>query len=184
MTNSKLVNKKVLIPVTIVAVAIVLTVWGVSTAIAMVNETINSSTSGYIQLPNITGSVNAGQTVKNFIEDNLKVSFIQASEIAGKQITNGTIVGGHLGVVQGYLVYTFFIANGKDHTGHLIIVDAGNGMVLYASQGKTMGSFGPPLFRPFGLWRTAGFGGFWHGPFGPWMGNGLSQYQYPTLLMH
>jgi hypothetical protein len=87
-----------------------------------------------------------------------------------------------LGVVQGYLVYTFFIVNGQD--GHLIIVDAGNGKVLYTSQSQTMGSFGPPLFGPFGLWRTAGFGGFWHGLFVPWMGDGLSQYQYPTLMMH
>jgi hypothetical protein len=184
MTNSKLVNKKVLIPAAIVAVAIVLIIWGVSTAIAVVNQTMNRSTSGYIQLPTITGSVNAGQTVKNFIKDNLKVSFVQASEIAAKQIANGTIVGGHLGVVQGYLVYTFFIVNGQDHTGNLIIVDAGNGKILYTSQSQTIGSFGPPMFGPFGLWRTTGFGGFWHGPFGPWMVDGLSQYQYPTLMMH
>ena len=33
-----------------------------------------------------------------------------------------------------------------------------------------------------GLWiRTAGFGGFWHGPIGPWTADGLLQYQYPTL---
>jgi hypothetical protein len=152
MTNSKLVNKKVLIPAAIVSVAIALTIWGLSTAIAAVNQTMNNSMPGFTQLPTINGSVNAGQTVKNFIKDNLKVSFVQASEIAEKQIANGTIVGGHLGVVQGYLVYTFFVVNVQDHTGHLIIVDAGNGKVLYTSQAQIMGSFG----------------GFWHGPFGPW----------------
>ena len=127
------------------------------------------------QLPTINGSINAGQTVKNFIKDNLKVSFVQASEIAGKQIANGTIVSGHLGVVQGYLVYTFFIVNGQDHTGHLIIVDAGNGKVLYTSQGQTIGSFGPPVFGPFGLWRAAGF---WHGSIGPW-----TEHQHPPLMI-
>lgn len=179
MTNSKLVNKKVLIPAAIVSVAIVLTIWGLSTAIAAVNQTMNSSIQGFTQLPTITGSVNAGQTVKNFIKDNLKVSFVQASEIAAKQIANGTIVGGHLGVVQGYLVYTFFAMNAQNKTGFLVIVDAGNGHVLYTSQGQSIGSYGP-----FGLWRAAGFGGFWHGLVGPWIGQGLSQHQFLPLTLH
>lgn len=139
---------------------------------------------GFTQLPTITGSVNAGQTVKNFIKDNLKVSFVQASEIAAKQIANGTIVGGHLGVVQGYLVYTFFAMNAQNKTGFLVIVDTGNGHVLYTSQGQSIGSFGPPLFGPFGLWRAAGFGGFWHGLVGPWIGQGLSQHQFLPLTLH
>ncbi len=70
----------------------------------------------------------------NFLKDNLKVSFLQASEIAGKQVVNGTIVAGHLGVVRGYLVYTFFVLNTQDQTRHLIMVDAGNAKVLYTSQ--------------------------------------------------
>jgi hypothetical protein len=32
-------------------------------------------------------------------------------------------------------------------------------------------------------WRTAGFGGFWHGLIGPWIVDGLSQHQYPTLII-
>ena len=96
MTNSKLVSKKVLIPAAIVAVAVGLTFYGLSPAIAAVNQTINSAAPGYAQLPKITGSVNVGQTVKSFMNDNLKVSFPQASEIAAKQNVNGTIVGGYL----------------------------------------------------------------------------------------
>ena len=84
MTNSKLVSKKVLIPAAIVAVAVGLTFYGLSPAIAAVNQTINSAAPGYAQLPKITGSVNVGQTVKSFMNDNLKVSFPQASEIAAK----------------------------------------------------------------------------------------------------
>jgi len=109
--------------------------------------------------------------VKNFIKDSLKVSFQQASGIAAKQIANGTIIGGHLGIVQGYLVYTFFAMNSQDHTGHMLIVDAGNGKVLYASQGQPIGSFGPPsMFGPFGAWRAHGFGPFggFGGPFASW----------------
>jgi hypothetical protein len=90
-----------------VILAVGLTICGLSPAIAAVNQTINSAALGYAQLPKITGSVNVGQTVKGFMNDNLKVSFLQATEIATKQISNGTVVGGHLGVVQGYLIYTF-----------------------------------------------------------------------------
>jgi hypothetical protein len=84
------------------------------------------------------------------MKDNLKVSFLQSSEIAGKQIANGTTVGGHLGVVQGHLVYTFFGLNPQNQTGHLTVVDAGNGKVLCTSQGVSRGSFGhSPAFGPF-----------------------------------
>ncbi len=65
MTKSKLTSKKVLIPVAIVAVAVGLTIWGLSPAIAAVNQTINSATPGYGQVPKITGSVYAGQPPKN-----------------------------------------------------------------------------------------------------------------------
>jgi hypothetical protein len=169
MKAPKLVSKKVLIPAAMVVVAIGLTMWGLSPAIAAVNQSINNAGPSFGQVPNITGSINTGQTVKNFIKDSLKVSFQQASGIAAKQIANGTIIGGHLGIVQGYLVYTFFAVNSQNHTGHMIIIDAGNGKVLYTSQGQPIGSFGtPPTFGPFGAWRAhgfgpfGGFGGFWH----------------------
>jgi len=144
------------------------------TAVSAVQPTNTTMALGYRgQLPNITGSVNVGQTAKSFIKDNLKVSFSQAADIAGKQITNGTVVGGHLGVVQGYLVYKFFAVNPTTHTGYLTIVDAGNGKVLYTSQGQQMGgSSGTPeaMGGAFGG-RTlhgglGGGGGFGHGPFG------------------
>ena len=107
---------------------------GLSPAIAVVNQTINSGAPAYTTLPTIVGSVNVGQSAINFLKDNLKVSFLQASEIAGKQVPNGTIVTGHLGVARGYLIYTFFIVNTQNQTRNLIMVDAGNAKVLYTSQ--------------------------------------------------
>ena len=62
------------------AVAGGLTIWGLP-AIAVVNQTINSAAPGYTQLPTIAGSVNVGQTAINFLKDNLKVSFLQASPV-------------------------------------------------------------------------------------------------------
>lgn len=181
MINSK-VSKKVLIPAAIVAVAVGLIIYGLSPAIAAVNQTMNGVTPGYAQMPKITGSVSVEQFAKNLMKDNLKVSFLQASEIAAKQIANDTIVEGHLGVMQGYLVYRFFVLNPQNQTGHLTIVDAGNGKVLYTSQGVSRGSFDQsPVFGPFGTfgpWVGRGFvEGSWHGPFGAWgfhgFGNGL-----------
>jgi uncharacterized membrane protein YkoI len=182
MINSKMLSKKVLIPTAIVAVAVGLTLYGLSPAIAAVNQTMNGVTPGYAQMPKITGSVSVEQAAKNLMKDNLKVSFPQASEIAAKQIVNGTIVGGHLGIVQGYLVYTFFVLNPQNQTGHLTIIDAGNGKVLYTSQGVSSDYFGrSSAFGPFGTfgpWVGHGFGGgFWHGSFGArgfhGFGNGL-----------
>jgi len=42
----------------------------------------------------------------------------------------------------------------------LTIIDAGNGKVLYTSEGQAMGSFGPPIFGPFGPWTAHGFDTF------------------------
>jgi uncharacterized membrane protein YkoI len=66
-----------------------------------------------------------------FIKNNQKVSFQQASEIAAKKTANGTVIGGHLGVVQGYLVYVFYIGNIQNKISYLTLVDPGNGDVLY-----------------------------------------------------
>jgi uncharacterized membrane protein YkoI len=182
MINSKVVSKKVLIPAAIVAAAVGLILYGLSPSIAAVNQTMNGLTLGYAQMPKITGSISVEQIATNLMKDNLKVSFPQASEIAAKQIVNDTIVGGHLGVVQGYLVYTFFVLNPQNQTGHLTIVDAGDGKVLYTSQGVSKDSFGQsPVFGRFGTvgpWVGRGIGGgFWHGSFGAWgfheFGNGL-----------
>jgi hypothetical protein len=176
--NSKLLSKKVLVPAAVITVtAVFLTgMLAVYPTVAAVGQSMNTTTTmtpGYgRQLPNITGSVNVGQTAKSFIKDNLKIPFSQAADIAGKQITNGTVVGGHLGVVQGYLVYKFFAMNPTTHTGYLTIVDAGNGKVLYTSQGQQMGGpfGGTPkamggAFGPHPLHGLRGEG-FVHGAFG------------------
>src|SRR5918911_447010 len=108
----------------------------------------------------------------NFINENVKVSFVQAAQTAQGQVTNGTVIGGHLGVVQGYLVYTFFVADTASQTGYLVIVDAGNGNVLHTSEGLSFGSFDHPMM--FGLWGGHGGFGDWHGQGKPhWFGGGM-----------
>jgi hypothetical protein len=188
-TKTKIASKKVLLPAVIgaiVASAILTGIFITYPAISSVyavqsfNATTTAGTdSGGSQIPKITGSINVVQTTKNVIKDNLKVSLSQAADIAEKQITNGTIVGGHLGVVQGYLVYTFFGVNPETHTAYHTIIDAGNGNVLYTSPAQQIGGGG--FFGMLGA-LGGGFGslgglhglagGFGHGPFGfgfgPW----------------
>ena len=77
MTNSKFLNRKVLAPAVVFAVAAALIFWGLPQAIAVaINQTINSAAP---QLPRFTGSVNVGQTLKNFMNDNVKVYFLEAA---------------------------------------------------------------------------------------------------------
>jgi uncharacterized membrane protein YkoI len=145
-TNSKTESKKLLLTTAIAAVvvaSVILTgtfvaypaissVYAVQTS----NITTAATVSVSSQIPKITGSINVIQTTKNIIKDTLNISFSQAADIAGKQITNGTVIGGHLGVVQGYLVYTFFGVNSGTQTAYHTIIDAGNGKVLYTSPGQ------------------------------------------------
>jgi len=116
--------------------------------------------------------VNVRDGIKNFFAENAKTPFVTAAQTAQDQITNGTVLGGHLGVTQGYLAYTYFVVDPTNDAAHKVIIDAGNGQVLYTSEGKQMGSFresmfghGPGQFGhgpgPFGH-GPGPFGGFWH----------------------
>jgi uncharacterized membrane protein YkoI len=134
----------------------------------------NSSITEYGGFPQINGSVSVKDGIENFLSENTKTPFITAAQTAQNQISNGTILGGHIGVIQGYLTYTYFVASPTNDTAHKVIVDAGNGQVLYTSEGKQMGSWNQPMFGPFGHEKGHGFGegsgngfgGFLHGLFG------------------
>ena len=93
-------------------------------------------------IPKINGSVNIVDNIGEMFKQNAKVSFPTAAETAQKQIANATVVGGHLGVTQGYLTYTYLIVDTNKQTAYRLIIDAGNGNVLYKSEGQPMGSFG------------------------------------------
>jgi uncharacterized membrane protein YkoI len=159
MTN--LVSKKVLAPAAI-AVAVVLVVLAVPPALA---ASSGQNMAAMSQMPKINGTVNVGQAMKDFISSNVKVTLSQASDTAAKQVDNGMVVSGHLGVVQGYLVYTLFVVDSGNHQGHMVIVDAGSGQVLYKSDAMSMDHFGGPMPGHFGMggpWKAHGFGGMWH----------------------
>jgi hypothetical protein len=121
------------------------------------NNRTSSTTSNQtlmMSIPQLNGSVNVRQQSEQFIQDNVKVPFATALQTAQTQVANGTAISGRLGVVQGYLVYIFKLANFDAQTSRTVIVDAGNGAVLYTS-GEM------PLF--FGGGLGCGFGGGHYG---------------------
>jgi uncharacterized membrane protein YkoI len=118
-------------------------------------------------MPQINGSVSVANETMDFINENLKVSFVAAAQTAQGQVTNGTVLGGHLGVVQGYLVYMFYVADTSNQLGYLTVIDSSNGEVLYSSQGQPLGSFGH--LSMFGHWDGGRSFGGWEMPWkGPW----------------
>jgi uncharacterized membrane protein YkoI len=156
--RSNLLSKKVIIVVAILAVGAVsaiLVAPSIVQATAQQQERRMMMWSGE-GIPQINGSVSVANKVSNFINETVKVPFVVAAQTAQGQVTNGSVLGGHLGVVQGYLVYKFFVANTANQTGHLTVIDAGNGEVLYTSEGQSLGSIGHPMY---GHWGGHGYGG-------------------------
>jgi uncharacterized membrane protein YkoI len=174
-------NKKVVIVVAILAIGTLSTVLVVSSlaqAIAQEQQDDQQRRGMMIWsdggLPQINGSVSVANETIAFINENVNVSFVEAAETAQRQVTNGTLLGGHIGVVQGYLAYKFFVADMDNQMGRLVVVDAGNGNVLFTSEGKAFGSFGHPMM--FGPWEGghAGIVGQLHGLGKPhWLGGGI-----------
>ena len=77
--------------------------------------------------PEIKGSVDVGKDVMSSV----KIDFPEAASIAETK-EGGAVVNGNLGVQNGYLVYTFSVVS--DNQMRIVIVDAGDGKVLYTSE--------------------------------------------------
>lgn len=153
--RSKFLNKKVAV-IAILAVGVLSAVLVVS---SITQARAQHMWKGQQVLPEINGTVNVGDQARDFFKGNAKISFVAAAETAQRQVINGTILGGHLNVVQGYLAYSFFAADLDKETGNLVIVDAGDGKVLYTSE--EFEARGMP-FGPAGMhFSDHGHPGFW-----------------------
>jgi len=147
MTNS-IKSKKILVP-TITGIAL-LAVFLV--AFSPISAIADSSTTNP-KMPQISGSVNVEKTMKDFIKEHRTTTFSQAAATAEHQVSNGVVVGGNIGVVQGYLVYTFRVMDTESNTVYMVMIDAGNGTVLHKSDAipmKGMGGFGHGFGHGFG----------------------------------
>jgi hypothetical protein len=184
--SKRLVRKKVLIPAIVGVGILVLTAfivtspsnsWAQQQQQWRMNKTTDASQ--FDVIPKINGSVNVRDEIKNFFVENTRTPFIEGAQTAQDQIANGTVLGGHVGVTQGYLTNTYYVINPTNNRAHKVIVDTGNGQVLYTSEGKQIGSWSPSMFKsyehgrghegigyglgPFGVGSGFGpLGGFWH----------------------
>jgi len=91
-------------------------------------------------IPQINGTINLKNNTNNQPIKNVSISFLTAAQSAQSAISNSSIIGGHIGVTQGFLTYNFKISNPANNTISKVIVDAGNGKVLYTSPGKSINS--------------------------------------------
>lgn len=82
----------------------------------------------FAPIPDIKGSVNAGSDLMSKVQ----VSFSDAAKMAA-DAASGTVTGGSLTIEQSYLVYSFRVLSGDQMK--TVVVDAGNGQVLYTSEG-------------------------------------------------
>jgi uncharacterized membrane protein YkoI len=122
-------------------------------------QTNNNQTS--TEIPDLNGSVSIDNATNELVQENLKVPFNTAAETALGQVDGGTVISGRLSAVQGYLTYVFKVANYDAGTYKIVIVDAGNGEVLYTSDDLTL--------RNGGLGGCGRHGGSGHAN---WMGKG------------
>jgi uncharacterized membrane protein YkoI len=144
------------------AAAIVLAIAGLFTTMSLhqilaqeTNRTQSNQTMMMMTaIPQLNGSVNVQQQTNKFIQDNLRVPFATALDTARAKVENGTVISGRIGVVQGYLVYIFKVANFSAATSRVVIVDAGNGAVLYTSGDM------PLHFGSLGGYGCGGGGGY------------------------
>ena len=118
---------------------------------------------GTIDLRNSTAGNNTS-TIKN-----ASVPFITAAQSAQSAIANGKIIRGYIGIIQGFLTYKFAISNPANNTISHVIVDAGNGKVLYTSPGIPLNS------TQFAMRGMNGGFGFGHWGFGGHEGSNQNQ---------
>ena len=128
--DTKSLNSKSKLLAMILSVAVIATV-GTTLAFAQTAGT-TPSTPSQTTPPQIQGSVNLQQMLLSSVH----TKFTDAANTAAGAVTNGQVLSGSLTVIQGSVVYTFKVFDGTNI--YSVIVDAGNGKVLYTSQGHPM----------------------------------------------
>jgi uncharacterized membrane protein YkoI len=145
--NTKLT--KLLISGTIVAAAVILLTATISSGVLAqgVNTTSRNATTGVAtpnspnqansisnspRLPNITGSIPLRNTISEALSSKVKASLSNAIDTAQKSVgPNTSATLGLIRPLDGYLVYDIHVKNNTNNTSYAVIVDPGNGKILY-----------------------------------------------------
>jgi uncharacterized membrane protein YkoI len=107
----------------------------------------------------LDGSVNITEQVTDQIMSSVEVSFSEAATTAADSVNNGSVLNGNLGVIDGFLVYSFTVVD-DDNRIYSVIVDAGNGEVLHTSEpmdSTSEGVVGWIMGGPMGIHHSFGF---------------------------
>jgi Peptidase propeptide and YPEB domain len=163
---SRIVSKNVLAYGAIFVAAILLLTAAVSSAILAQTSSTgskNAATAATITSPNqrnlpnaspvnITGSIPLGSTISSAISSKVKTNLSDAVITAQKAVgSNTSATLAFIRPLNGYLVYDVHVKNNSNNTTYAVIVDPGNGKVLYKQT--------PPSL-------VFGFGSGHHGMFG------------------
>ena len=126
-----------------------------SAATTATNERSNTS-----PLANITGSIPLRSTISEAISSKVKTNLSDAVTIAQKAVgTNTSATLAFIRPLNGYLVYDVHVRNNSNNTTTAVIVDAGNGKVLYKQTPPSL------KFGDFGFGHHSMFGKGQMGPF-------------------
>lgn len=170
--GTKLPSKRLLMYGAVVAAAVSLLTATVSSGVLAqgVNSTPGNATTtrpnqANNNLPNITGSIPLRSTISEALSSKIKTTLSDAIGVAQKAVgPNSSASLGILRPLNGYLVYDIHVKNNADNTTHAVIVDAGNGKVLYNQLLTSLFRGGIGHFGMFGQGRIGpGFGGHGYG---------------------
>jgi hypothetical protein len=147
MATVKIQSKNVLVygAIVVAAITILLTAAASSQVLAQVvsagsrNATTAATTSpnrgnlpNAAALPNITGSIPLDSTISGAIYSKVKTNLSDAVIIAQKAVgSNTSATLAFIRPLNGYLVYDVHVKNNSNNTSYAVIVDPGNGKVLY-----------------------------------------------------
>jgi hypothetical protein len=115
---------------------------------------------------NITGSIPLRSTITNALSSNVKTPLNEAVLIAQKAVgSNSSAILGFLRPLNGYLVYDIHVINNANKTTYAVIVDPGNGHVLYHQALTPFSSGGHPF-----MFGKGGAGAYYGGHRGGFRG--------------
>lgn len=108
---------------------------------------------------NFTGSIPLRSTINKAVTSMVKVSLIEAVSTAQKLIgSNSSATLAVLRPLIGYLVYDVHVRDNSNNTSFAVIIDPGNGQVLYH---QALTSFSLAGHSP--MFAKGGYGGFYSG---------------------
>ena len=187
--NSKLFIGMLVLGVAAVSSTLVGLIYSSQFVIAQVNNTTASPTVETVnrtqkqQQVNITGSIPLQSTISQALRSEIQVPMAEAITTAQNTAgENSSVVAAFLSPLKGFLVYNIGVMD-ANNTLYKVIVDPGNGEVLFTSEGRQLDSFHQLMSGPFE--NKKGYDGGGHGkgesghefggregPFGHWKGHG------------